>query len=164
MTVHNDLQRQLTDRPWVVLRNPQDLNDLLGKIHFDSLSPLGEVQTPEGFPCLAKYVLMRDQIYMVYLGEQDAIDFLKCVHTPDRLEGDQPVRQDQDGFNRQMAALLMALVKLVINAKLCTKEQFEMWDVQFQGLVDQEVTDYKAHGGDPNTAAFLRKLFSLTPQ
>jgi hypothetical protein len=162
MSSYHEKQTQLADQPWVLIRESADYAQWIDKIKSKHILP--EPPPPPGlYPCLAKYFVEGGMVYSIYLDEEEAIDFLKRVKTVDRLEGDSALPQTQDGWNRQVTALLMSLMQVVLGARLCTKEQFEMMDIRYQKQVDEFVTDHKDQGTDHNTAQFLRKALDLSP-
>lgn len=159
MSTIGDRQAELLNQAWILLRKPHDLDTLVSKLQgvgFPDPVPL-----PEGFPCLVKYLIEDGQVLLIYLTEQEAIEFLRGAKTADRLQGDAPSRQGQDGWNKQMTAVVMAVLHTLIEAKVCTREQFEIANARMSALVDQEVAEYCSLGEDPRTAGFLQRVFGL---
>lgn len=154
-------QRELDEQAWVLLRHEGDLEEMLLAIARQHVVPLTKAAPPATYPCLAKYTFHEGRTTMVYCTEEDAIGFLRAAKTADRLQGDAPDRQGQDGWNRQMTALVMAVVQVLIDKKICTRDQFEIKLARSQTWVEQEVAEYLQLGKDPETATFLNKIFTL---
>lgn len=153
---------QLSDHPWTLLLTRQEFEMWVDKIHTQNKLVLlpDSVEVPTSFPCVAKCVILGHQPFAIYFTEEEAIEFLRKVHT--RQGDDQPLPTTQDEWNRQVSALLMALVRVLLDNRLCSKEKFEILDAQFRVLVDEEVTKRKDEQGSCwQSAAFLRQLLGL---
>ena len=159
--------QELFIQPWTLLLNEKERDKWLKGISLKSMTGALCEDIPDEYPCLAKYslTLSGDKIRALYVTESDAICFLKKIHGVRREEADtaedRPIPASQTDWNRQVTALVMALLHVVVSNELITKEQFEILDVRYQNMVDEKATEYGDAGKNSNTAQFLRDIIGL---